>query len=299
MTNISRRQFVKGSIAAMATITIAGTKSSGRVLGANDTIRIGVAGLNGRGGEHVGDFASMQDVEITYLIDPDTRTYDSRIRQLRRRLQSAAHRAGHSPGSRRSQRRRDLDRHAEPLARPDDDLGLPGGQGCLRREAVQPQRPRRPHRRRDGPASTTSSCSTARRAAREGALGQHHRSDQVGHATASCSSRAACATSCATASACGPMPIRPPSSISTSGSGRPSARLPHQSGPLQLALVLGLRQRRHRQPRRPPDGHRPLGHPGRHACRAASSASAAASATPIRAKRRTRRSPSWTSATPN
>ena len=45
----NRRSFLKSTLAAAATITIAGTKSSGKVLGANDTIRIGVAGLNGRG----------------------------------------------------------------------------------------------------------------------------------------------------------------------------------------------------------------------------------------------------------
>ncbi len=44
---------------------------------------------------------------------------------------------------------------------------------------------------------------------------------------------------------------------------RPGARaaVPRQPGPLQLALVLGFRQRRHRQPGRPPDGHRPLADP--------------------------------------
>lgn len=84
MSNISRRDFVKGSIAAMATITLAGTKSSGRVLGANETIRIGVAGLNGRGGAHVGAYAPMPNVQIAYLVDPDTRTYDRRIQQLPR-----------------------------------------------------------------------------------------------------------------------------------------------------------------------------------------------------------------------
>ena len=40
----SRRTFIKSTLAAAASITIAGTKSSGRVLGANDTIRLGVAG---------------------------------------------------------------------------------------------------------------------------------------------------------------------------------------------------------------------------------------------------------------
>ena len=43
------------------------------------------------------------------------------------------------------------------------------------------------------------------------------------------------------------------------------AAVPRQPGPLQLALVLGFRQRRHRQPGRPRDGRRPLGHQGRHA----------------------------------
>ena len=40
--------------------------------------------------------------------------------------------------------RRRLDRHAQPLALADDDLGLPGGQGRVRREAVQPQHLRGP-----------------------------------------------------------------------------------------------------------------------------------------------------------
>ena len=78
MSRLTRRGFLKRSLAAAATITIAGTKSSGRVLGANDTIRIGVAGLNGRGSAHVGAFAGMKNVQITYLIDPDTRTFPVR-----------------------------------------------------------------------------------------------------------------------------------------------------------------------------------------------------------------------------
>ncbi len=42
----------------------------------------------------------------------------------------------------------------------------------------------------------------------------------------------------------------------------PEQPLPRQPGPLQLALVLGLRQRRHRQPGRARDGRRPMGHCG-------------------------------------
>jgi predicted dehydrogenase len=79
--SLTRRSFLKRSLAAAATITIAGTKSSGKVVGANDTIHIAVAGLNSRGGSHVGAWSGMKGVEITYLIDPDTRTYDRRLKQ--------------------------------------------------------------------------------------------------------------------------------------------------------------------------------------------------------------------------
>ncbi len=75
----TRRDFVKHTLAAAATVTLAGTKSSGTVLGANETIRIGVAGLNGRGSSHVGEFGKMDGVQITYLIDPDMRTFAKRM----------------------------------------------------------------------------------------------------------------------------------------------------------------------------------------------------------------------------
>jgi len=82
---LNRRHFLKSTLAAAASVTIAGTKSSGRVLGANEAIRVGVAGLNGRGGEHVRAFLGMEGVQITYLIDPDTRTFAAKSRQIRER----------------------------------------------------------------------------------------------------------------------------------------------------------------------------------------------------------------------
>jgi predicted dehydrogenase len=85
MSHSTRRAFLKSTLAAAASITIAGTKSSGRVLGANDTIHIAVAGLNGRGGSHVDAWTGMPGVEITYLIDPDTRTYAKRLKQAVRK----------------------------------------------------------------------------------------------------------------------------------------------------------------------------------------------------------------------
>ena len=72
MARQTRRNFLKTSAVFSASFVIAGTKASGKVIGANDTIRIGVAGLNGRGSSHVGEWSGMKNVAITYLIDPDT-----------------------------------------------------------------------------------------------------------------------------------------------------------------------------------------------------------------------------------
>ena len=74
MQNPSRRHFIKttaGAGAAASLFTIAGTKASAKVLGANDRLRIAVAGLNGRGGSHVSGFLGQKNVEIAYVVDPD------------------------------------------------------------------------------------------------------------------------------------------------------------------------------------------------------------------------------------
>ncbi|MFI5454828.1 MAG: Gfo/Idh/MocA family protein [Isosphaerales bacterium] len=85
-SHLSRRQFMNRSLAAAGVVggfAIGGTKSSGRVLGANDTVRLAVAGLNGRGGSHVDEFGRMKPgVEITHLVDPDTRTFKKRLDQI-------------------------------------------------------------------------------------------------------------------------------------------------------------------------------------------------------------------------
>jgi predicted dehydrogenase len=85
----NRRRFLQGSLAAAATLTIAGTKSSGRVLGANDTIRVGVAGIHGRGGEHIKTFGGMPHVQVTYLIDPDSTLFASRAAAIEEKTGTA------------------------------------------------------------------------------------------------------------------------------------------------------------------------------------------------------------------
>jgi predicted dehydrogenase len=81
MSRVSRRRFLQTALAA-ASVTIAGTKSSGQVRGANDAIRLGIAGLHQRGGDHVKAFAGRKGVRVTYLIDPDARTFAGRVKQV-------------------------------------------------------------------------------------------------------------------------------------------------------------------------------------------------------------------------
>jgi len=86
MLQHNRRDFLKRTVAgsALATFVVSGTKASGRVLGANDRIRIAVAGINGQGKwRHLRGFGPMKDVEIAYIVDPDSRLFDSRAKLVK------------------------------------------------------------------------------------------------------------------------------------------------------------------------------------------------------------------------
>lgn len=71
MKNVTRRQFLQTSSAAGAGLLLLGTKASGNIVGANDRVRIAVAGLNGRGGSHIGGWMGQENVELAYLCDVD------------------------------------------------------------------------------------------------------------------------------------------------------------------------------------------------------------------------------------
>ena len=78
MATLTRRSFVRRTLAAAATVTVAGTKSSGRVLGANDVIRVGVAGIHGQGNAPIEQYLGLTGVQVTHLIDPDRCLWESR-----------------------------------------------------------------------------------------------------------------------------------------------------------------------------------------------------------------------------
>ncbi|MBQ18835.1 MAG: dehydrogenase [Planctomycetaceae bacterium] len=83
MSGQNRRRFLQSSLAAGATFAISGTKSSGNIIGANDRLRVAVAGLHGRGRSHYGAYARMKDVEVAYVVDPDTRQYARAIADVK------------------------------------------------------------------------------------------------------------------------------------------------------------------------------------------------------------------------
>ncbi|HRA90048.1 MAG TPA: Gfo/Idh/MocA family oxidoreductase [Planctomycetaceae bacterium] len=85
MTGFSRRAFLKNSTAAGASLLLTGTRASGKILGANDRLRIAVAGLNGRGQSHISGWLSQPNVEIAYLIDPDQKVLASAMKGLQSR----------------------------------------------------------------------------------------------------------------------------------------------------------------------------------------------------------------------
>src|SRR4051812_30876377 len=80
MNRISRRHVLQAAAASTVfpLFTISGTKASGRVIGANDAVNVGVAGINGRGQSHISELLQVKNVRITNLIDPDQTIWESR-----------------------------------------------------------------------------------------------------------------------------------------------------------------------------------------------------------------------------
>ena len=70
MFAIHRRRFL-ATAGLGATFAIAGAKASTRVLGANDEVRVGVVGLNGRGQSHMAQVSTIPGFRLAALCDVD------------------------------------------------------------------------------------------------------------------------------------------------------------------------------------------------------------------------------------
>ena len=76
MKRLTRRQFVRGSLAVGATLLLPRS-----VLGANETINIGVIGLGGRGTGHAKIFGRQKGARVVSLAEPDRKRLD-RVHKL-------------------------------------------------------------------------------------------------------------------------------------------------------------------------------------------------------------------------
>ena len=85
MSKTSRREFLKHSLATGGAFAVCGAMPNSQVRGANDRLRIAVAGLNGRGGSHISGWLGQDNVEIAYLIDPDRKVLERRLKDVEKK----------------------------------------------------------------------------------------------------------------------------------------------------------------------------------------------------------------------
>jgi len=86
MSKINRREFLSYSLAAGSAFAMscnmANTRTTSRAVGANNRLRIAVAGVRGQGKAHINGWFGQKNVEIAYLIDPDKNVLKNRLAEL-------------------------------------------------------------------------------------------------------------------------------------------------------------------------------------------------------------------------
>jgi len=73
-----RRDFLKSTGKAM-TLGVAALALCGRVLGANERVRVAICGTRGRGKDHIREFAKLRGTEIAALCDVDENVLNQRL----------------------------------------------------------------------------------------------------------------------------------------------------------------------------------------------------------------------------
>ncbi len=310
MRSINRRDFLHDSAAAAAALAGAGIATDAataeRAVAAakkgqlNDQLRVAVIGVNGRGMSHVDAFAGNNKFNtiITTVCDADSGV-------IGRAMKSIEKRQGQAPKFEQDIRKVVEDKNIDiiSIATPNHWHALAAiwahaeRQGRLRREAGQPQRQRRPAHRRGRPQKQPHLPDRHAEPQRARACARRWLTCTPASSARS-SWRAVCATSSAPASArwTGHNPSPDRSTTTCGAAPRRKVPLHAQATALRLALGLGHRQRRPRQPGHSRDGQGALGAEQAGTGRKASSASAAASATSMTARPPTRRYASSTTA---
>jgi predicted dehydrogenase len=83
MSTFTRRDFMKSTMAAGATMVLAGPNS--RVRGANDDLRFAVVGTGAQGGNHIEWFNEKQGVRVVALCDADKDRVEKRARDFEKK----------------------------------------------------------------------------------------------------------------------------------------------------------------------------------------------------------------------
>lgn len=80
MSKLTRRDFIRSSMAVGAGLAMAGPAS--RVLGANDDIRLGIIGVGGQGGDHMRIFSKIPGVRLVAICDADRNQVEKRAAEF-------------------------------------------------------------------------------------------------------------------------------------------------------------------------------------------------------------------------
>ena len=88
MKPLDRRTFLKqsllasASLAALPAVSRAAEKTTARVRGANEDIRVAVVGFNGRGGDHIANYSKLKGVRLVALCDADSNVLGRTAKKL-------------------------------------------------------------------------------------------------------------------------------------------------------------------------------------------------------------------------
>jgi predicted dehydrogenase len=82
MENLNRRAFIRAAAWSAGAVALP-ARSWARVLGANDDIRVGVIGFNGRGRSHIQAMSRMPGVRLTALCDVDSGILEGAAKKLK------------------------------------------------------------------------------------------------------------------------------------------------------------------------------------------------------------------------
>ncbi len=89
MSKVNRRQFLNASAKTAAALGVSAATTRA-ALGANEKVRIAVAGIHGRGAGLIKGFTARKDVEVACICDPDTNLFGEVVK-------STADRQGRAP----------------------------------------------------------------------------------------------------------------------------------------------------------------------------------------------------------